>query len=579
MLKKIFIFLMVFGFFASWQYFCTTSEYLWIILPPPLKIFSTLYMRADRILFHALATTGEIVGALCFAIFASFPLVWTMVRFRSFGASVQTFFILFQSIPAFCLAPLLVMWFGWSYIVIILPTALMMLFPLTLSIYKGFYATPLASLEYFQLHKATSLQTFLKLRLPYALPYFFSGLRISLAISGMGAIAGEWAGAQRGLGVLMIESRQSMELEMTFAALFAVIAITLSLYLFGIFCERRCWSMYKMLLKMSPKPFLQMAIFSVLIVFSLASCKGKKEEVQSSSGSKIQPLHLMLDWLPNPNHVPLYAGKKMKFFEEEGFDLHLTKAVSMDPLQPLSARQVDLVISYFPRTLCACIKGAQMKVVGKLIKEPLDCFLVLEESSIKTPADFVGKTIGISESHFTAGFLNTIFLNAFHSVPKKQNVNFELSSALLTKQVDIIYGAFWNIEPEQISSLGKSVRSFTITEFGVPQYDELVIVAQNSSEFSKPEMAAKFQRALQKSINYSLQNPDHAFDLYFEANPDKGESARIWEERAWKKTMPVLAREQAFSSEQLQTLIRWLCDNKIIEEVVDEKQFILSIEN
>ena len=122
----------------------------------------------------------------------------------------------------FALAPLMVFWFGWSYKAIVIPTALMLFFPLTMSIYHGFLSIPRDLLDYFTLHQATPWQLFSKLELPWALPHIIAGLRITVAIAGMGAVAGEWAGGQAGLGLLMLESRRGVDLEMTFAALFCL---------------------------------------------------------------------------------------------------------------------------------------------------------------------------------------------------------------------------------------------------------------------------------------------------------------------------------------------------------------------
>ena len=527
--------------FFVWEYASASSGNLWLVLPQPTKIFATFFTRFDRILFHAFATFQEMIAALFLAMIASIPLVAAMSRLRLLGGAVQIFFILFQSIPAFCLSPLLVMWFGWGVTTIVLPTALMMLFPITLSIYRGLYAAPEALTEYFRFHQATKSQLFFKLQLPYALPYFFSGLRIALAMSGIGAIAGEWAGAERGLGVLMIESRQSMDFEMTFAALFALILMTVTLYLMGIFFEKRSKSMYK-------------TVASILFAIAL-SCSSCQQQTPQTHGEAV---HLVLDWLPNPNHVPLYAGQKLHFFEEEGIALKITKADALDPLQPLLVGRVDLVISYFPRTMAACMKSASVKMVGKLIQEPLDSVIVLDESPIRKPEDLSGKLVGLSDSHFTTGFFQALFSQYGKEPPKKQNVNFDLATALISKQVDAIYGAFWNIEPEQIASFGIQTRSFPVTAFGVPDYDELVIVAASNTKWSSDEFVQRFQRALQKSIDYSIAHPDEAFELYMQANPDKGDKIRSWEEKAWKKTIPTLATSQQFSKEQMETFMSWL---------------------
>lgn len=553
-MKQALIWVLFVGFTCIiWEYLTTRSQDLCFLLPAPSQIAKAFIGRFDRILIHSVATAKEMMGALMLSLLSALPLVWAMIRFQHVGKAIQTLFVLFQSIPTFCLAPLMVMWFGWSFTAVILPSSLMMLFPLTLSIYKGVEAPSEHSFEYFRLHKATPWQLFIKLQLPSALPYFFSGLRIALAISGIGAIVGEWSGANYGLGVLMIETRQSMDYEMTFAALFALVVLTMSFYLIGIFFEKRCWSMYRAV-------FSSKVVCLCLLFFSVSACS-KKEEILD----KERPVQLMLDWLPNPNHVPLYVGKSLQFFKEEGINLTLTKAASLDPLQPLTTKQVDLVISYFPRTILACSKDAQVKIVGKLIQEPLDCLIVLEDSDITSPENLSNKLIGLSDSHFTTYFLDALFTSVVPPPPpRKQNVNFDLAGALVAKQVDAIYGAFWNIEPEQIAAQGYKTRCFPVTDFNIPDYDELVIVASKNSYYSSKEFVERFQRALQKSIDFSIAHPEDAFQLYLAENVDKSVKVQAWELKAWKKTLPALARSQSFSLLKVTTFINWFAKKGII---------------
>ena len=195
-----------------------------------LAIFQRLLEQHDRFLFHSKATFIEMLGGLLLAALIAFPLGWGMSRMRLLKSIFQPFFILLQCLPMFAMAPLMILWFGWSYTAILIPTMLMILFPLTITIYKGLNRTPKGLLEYFQLNQATPWQTFTKLKIPYALPTIFAGLRISAATAGVGAIAGELAGAQQGLGVLLSEHRRNIDIEGIFAALICLLLLTFTFY-------------------------------------------------------------------------------------------------------------------------------------------------------------------------------------------------------------------------------------------------------------------------------------------------------------------------------------------------------------
>ena len=182
-------------------------SYLLFILPAPSGIFAVLWEMRGEFLLHTLVTLKEMCGGFLLALVCAFPLAWTMLRHETSRTLLQPLFIIIQCLPMFTLAPIMVIWFGWSYTAIVIPTALMIFFPLTLNIYQGLRSTPQHLLEFFQANQATPWQTFFKLRFPWAVPHIFAGFRISSAIAGVGAVAGEWAGAQRGLGILMLERR------------------------------------------------------------------------------------------------------------------------------------------------------------------------------------------------------------------------------------------------------------------------------------------------------------------------------------------------------------------------------------
>jgi NitT/TauT family transport system substrate-binding protein len=201
-----------------------------LVLPSPSSILGRIIQTPERFLFHTKVTFFEMIGGFVFAFLVAFPLAWMMDQWESARDILQPLFVIVQCIPMFALAPIMVIWFGWSYAAIVVPTTLMIFFPLTMNIYQGFRSTPDYLKDYFRVHQATQTQLLFKLQLPWAKSHIFAGFRIAAAIAGIGAVAGEWAGAQAGLGLLMIESRRATDLETTFGALFCLATMSLSLY-------------------------------------------------------------------------------------------------------------------------------------------------------------------------------------------------------------------------------------------------------------------------------------------------------------------------------------------------------------
>ena len=554
MYRKTLISLIVFALLlAAWEAYSRSNTHLLFVMPPPTKILSCFWNRLDRLAFHSLVTIKEMAGGIFLALLAAFPLAWGMYLWRTLRTILQPLFVVIQCIPMFTLAPIMVFWFDWSYTAIVIPTALMIFFPLTINIYQGLCSTPRELLDYFRVNQATGWQTFCKLQLPWSFPHLIAGFRISAAIAGIGAVAGEWAGAQSGLGLLMLESRRSTDLEMTFAALFCLTIISLSLYGLTLFFEqmssRRKRQKFLFLFKKAALPS-----FLALLFLGCNQPKAKKQDLPET--------HIILDWLPNPNHVPLFVGIEKGFFEDNGINLKLTKINDPgDTVSFLSSKKVDLALYYMPETYLAIQQGAELLPVGFLIKQPLNAFIYRKETGIEKPVDLNDKKLGYVVGGFGLTFLNRMLTLNEIRPKEKFNVSFDLVGTMGAKRVDVIYGAYWNIESEHLRSLGIDTDYISLKEMGHPNYYELIVVAHKQTPYASPEFIENFKLSLQKSIDFSAENPDEAFAVYVRANQDKSEKTLAWEKAAWLKTIPVLAKDQMDDEQVWSTFDAWIKAN------------------
>lgn len=558
MIRKTLLYLLTFTLlFAAWEYACLSFPSLKFMLPSPSQIIQTLWQNRTGLAWHTLATSREMAGGFALALVFSFPLAWMMAYFGPLRNMLQPIFVAIQCLPMFALAPIMILWFGWSYMAIIVPTALMVFFPLTINIYKGLCATPKNMLDFFRLYHATAWQTFLKLQLPWALPHIFAGFRIAVALAGMGAVAGEWAGAQKGLGILMLESRRSADLPMMFAAMACVTALSLGFYSCILGLENALFKRKK-----TPRPF-SLGLSAVLILCCFTGCQQTPNENPKTT--------LLLDWLPNPDHVPLYFGASRGFFMEEGIDLNILKVADpSDSIPFLTSGQADLCVTYMPHTIQALSRQAPVVPIGILIETPLNALIFRQGERIETPRDLNGKIFGYSVDGFHTKFLEAM-LGGQKILPKAlQNASFDLVGMLATGHVDVIYGAYWNIECENLRSHGIQTNYFPLSDFGVPTYYELLIVAKQNSRQSSPEFVLAFQKALQKSIDFSKNNPEEAFTAYLQANPDKSDSTKHWEKESWKKTIPTLASQQQLNPSIWNGFLDWLVTKDLLDSAVHQ---------
>lgn len=534
-LKILAFILSILSIWFVWEWVCISSPLLQFSLPPPSKIATSLWLYRSRFAFHTMETSKEMIGGFILASLCAFPFALLMAYWKTMRMVLQPLFVVVQCIPMFALAPLMVLWFDWTFLAVVIPTALMIFFPLTMNLYRGFVVTPKHLLDFFQLHEASSFQTFWKLRLPWAVPYMWAGLRISAAVAGIGAVAGEWAGAQSGLGVLMLESRRAAEIDMMFGALFCLTIMSLGFYLLVLFFEKRNLHVRQ--------------IAMVFLALVLTGC-------QSNDSGKTR---LVLDWLPNPNHVPLYVGISKGFFKEAGIDLEIKKIQDpSDPIPLLVSKQTDLAISYSSYVMRAQSRGAGIIPIGVLIEKPLLGIIYRADRGIERIADLNGKIVGYSLDGSETRLLTTV-LKKNQVVPlEMKNLQFDLVGGLAVGRVDAFYGGYWNIETEQLAKLGVETDYFTASELGIPEIYELIVIARDGEE--GPE---GFADALQKSVDYCLSHPDEAFALYLEHHPDKSLSTQEWEERAWRRTLEALPKTQVVDQSRWEYFKDWMLDHQL----------------
>ncbi len=209
-----------------------------LFLPPPSKFLPRIWHYPHLFGLHTWVTASEMVIAWLFAALCSLPLGYLMFRFWSLRKTLQPLFIIVQCLPMFTLAPIMLLLFGWSKTAIIIPTVLMVFFPLALSVLQGLRSVPPSIRAFADLHQTSFIKKLIYIEFPYSLGHLMQGLKVSTAVAGVGAIAGEWAGAQQGLGIFMLESRRSMDFESVFAALFLLVFVSIIFYCLIALVER-----------------------------------------------------------------------------------------------------------------------------------------------------------------------------------------------------------------------------------------------------------------------------------------------------------------------------------------------------
>ncbi|GCF07735.1 ABC transporter permease [Dictyobacter arantiisoli] len=202
------------------------------ILPPPTAIVQALLDNWDVLSVHTLQTTMETVLGLGIATILGVVLAILLDLSPWIRRAVYPLLITSQTIPMVALAPLLIIWFGLDLSPKIIVVALYCFFPIAVAFADGLASTDPELMKLMQSMKATRWQALWLVRLPGAMPSFFSGLRIAATYSVTGAIVGEYVAAQQGLGIYMELAARSNVVVLVFAAI--VVTAVLSLLLFGL---------------------------------------------------------------------------------------------------------------------------------------------------------------------------------------------------------------------------------------------------------------------------------------------------------------------------------------------------------
>ena len=201
------------------------------ILPAPSRIGAAFFSHFPSLLHHAAVTLAEIVLGLVLGGLGGFGLAVAIFYSPVLERAVYPLIIASQMIPIFAIAPLLIVWMGYGLWPKATVAALIGFFPIVVNASDGLRASNEESVELFRSLGATRWQVFRKLRLPASLPTLFAGLKVAVTLSVVGATIGEWVGAHRGLGYLMLQSNALLRVDLVFAAI--LMLTVLGLLLFG----------------------------------------------------------------------------------------------------------------------------------------------------------------------------------------------------------------------------------------------------------------------------------------------------------------------------------------------------------
>jgi NitT/TauT family transport system permease protein len=223
---------------AVWALACWLVSIPTVVLPSPDKVLRALMMRGDLLFAESLITLKETLFGFVLALAVGLPLAVAVANSRPLNLMFYPLLIALQSVPKVALAPIVLVWFGTGMESKLAIVWLVAFFPIIVDTVAGLRSTPRELLELADSLKATRAQIFLKVQFPAALPFVITGAKVAITLAVIGAVIGEFIGSSEGLGFLLLSATSQLNTPLAFAALFALAALGILVYLLVEVAER-----------------------------------------------------------------------------------------------------------------------------------------------------------------------------------------------------------------------------------------------------------------------------------------------------------------------------------------------------
>ena len=300
----------------------------------------------------------------------------------------------------------------------------------------------------------------------------------------------------------------------------------------------------------------------LIVLFIVAALLGGVSNILAAS----EKMTVVLDWFVNPDHGPLFIALEKGFFSRRGLDVSFqVPSNPNDPPKLVAAKNADIAVSYQPQHYLHVDQGLPLVRIATLVATPLNTLVVLADSDIKNLAQLKGKTVGYSIGGFETVILKVMLESQGLSLDtvKLVNVNFSLSPSLFSKNTDAVIGAFRNFELNQMDIEGRPGRAFYVEEYGIPSYDELILVARRDD--IKELKFRKFVDALEEGVQFLVNHPDESWKLFIRGRKDLDNQLN---RLAWRDTLPRFAlRPGALDRARYQRFAKFLKKHGLINKI------------
>jgi putative hydroxymethylpyrimidine transport system substrate-binding protein len=287
-------------------------------------------------------------------------------------------------------------------------------------------------------------------------------------------------------------------------------------------------------------------------------------------------LTVLLDWFVNPDHAPLVVAKHTGIFDRHELTVDLiAPADPNDPPKLVAAGKADVAISYQPQLHVQVAQGLPLRRFGTVVATPLNSLVVLRDGPVKSIADLKGRKIGYSVGGFEDALLKSMLEQYGLKLTDVTlvNVNFALSPSIFAGKVDATIGAFRNFELNQMDIAGKPGRAFYPEDYGVPLYDELILVAHKDR--LNDDRLKRLLDALEEAVAYLHNEPQKSWQAFIKENKTLDDELN---RRAWAATLPRFAQApRALDGKRYSRFANYLVKQGLIPQALPVESYAVEL--
>ncbi|WP_187431236.1 Riboflavin transport system permease protein RibX [Roseobacter fucihabitans] len=216
--------------FVIWEIYVHVSGVSPLMLPAPSRVLDQMVLNRVLLWHNTIPTLKATLAGFALSLTLAFVLSVVLDFMPRVRRALFPIFVVSQTLPLVAIAPLVVLWFGFDLTPKVLLVALVTFFPMLVALVDGYAATDPEIEDLLRSMGASRRVVFRRARLPSAMPYFFAGLRISITYAVVAAIFAEYVGARAGLGIVILNAKNSFRPDLVLAAVVISSALTLVLF-------------------------------------------------------------------------------------------------------------------------------------------------------------------------------------------------------------------------------------------------------------------------------------------------------------------------------------------------------------